>query len=81
MVARSDISELQQFYTVQAFWVSSHADKRGPPFSKQEELNIMTDTLAERAHTELPNELKTRHDAPYFPEQHISVVISQKKVI
>jgi hypothetical protein len=38
------------------------------------------DTLAERTQTELPDELKPRHDALHFPEQHISVVISQKKV-
>jgi hypothetical protein len=48
-VARCAISELQQFSTVKAFWVSSHADKRAPPYSKQEELNMMTDTLSERA--------------------------------
>jgi hypothetical protein len=80
MVAQSAISGLQQFSTVKAFWVSIHADKRGPPYSKQEELNIMTDTLAERAQTGLPDELKPRYDALHFPEQHISVVISQKKV-
>jgi hypothetical protein len=28
----------------------------------------MTDTLAERAQTELPDELKPRHDALHFPE-------------
>jgi hypothetical protein len=80
MVARSAISKLQQFSTVKAFWVSSHADKQAALYSKQEELNITTDTLAERAHTELPDELKPRHDALQFPEKHISVVISQNKV-
>jgi hypothetical protein len=40
----------------------------------------MTDTLAERAHIELPDELKPRHDALRFTEQQHSVVISQKKV-
>jgi hypothetical protein len=80
MVARSAIYELQQFSTVNACWVRSHTGKRGPPFSKQEELNVMMDTLAERAQTELPDELKPIHDAIHFPEQHISVVISQKKV-
>jgi hypothetical protein len=79
MVAHSAISELQQLSTVKVFWVSIHADRRGPPFSKQEELNIMTDTLAESAQTELPDELKLRHDALHFPEPHIYVVISQKK--
>jgi hypothetical protein len=34
MVARSAISELQQFSTVKAVWVSSHADKRAPPSEK-----------------------------------------------
>jgi hypothetical protein len=52
-----------------------------PPFSKQEEMNIMMDTLAERAQTELPDELKPGHDVFHFPEQHIYVVISQKKFI
>jgi hypothetical protein len=81
MMARYDISELQQFSTVKAFWVISHADKRASPYSKQEELNITTDTLAERSQTELPDELKPKHDALNFPAQHISVVISQKKVV
>jgi hypothetical protein len=38
------------------------------------------DTLTERAQTELPLDIKPRHDALNFLEQHISVVISQKKV-
>jgi hypothetical protein len=80
IVARSSISELQQFSTVKAFWVSIHADKRGPSYSKQEELNIMNDTLAERSQAELPDELKPRHDTRHFPEQQIYVVISHKKV-
>jgi hypothetical protein len=40
----------------------------------------MTGTLAERAQTELPDDLKPRHDALHFPEQQIYVVISHKKV-
>jgi hypothetical protein len=80
MVARSAISELQQVSTVKAVWVSSHADKRGPPYPKQEELNIMTDILAERSQIELPDKLKPRHGALHSPEQQISVVISHKKV-
>jgi hypothetical protein len=68
MVARSAISELQQFTTVKAMWVSSHADT--PPLLQ-----------ARRAeHHELPDELKPRHDALHFHEQQISVVISHKKV-
>lgn len=80
MVARGVISELRQLSAVKTFWVGSHSDKRGPPYTMQEGLNIMTDALAERSQTELPDELKPRHDALHFPEQHISVVIYHKKV-
>jgi hypothetical protein len=38
------------------------------------------DTLTERAHTELPFDLKLRHDTLNFPEQQISVFFAQKKV-
>jgi hypothetical protein len=80
MVARSAISELQKFSTLKAFWVGSHVNKCVPPYSHQEELNSRTDTIADRAHTDPPDELKPRHDALHCPEQHILVVISHRKV-
>jgi hypothetical protein len=45
------------------------------PYTLQEELNIKTDKLAERAQTELPDELRPRHDALHFPEKQISVPV------
>jgi hypothetical protein len=46
----------------------------------QEELNILTDDLVERAQTELSLALRPRHDTLHFPEQQISVIIAKKKV-
>jgi hypothetical protein len=46
----------------------------------QEELNILTEKLSERAHTELPLNLRPRHKALNFPEQQMHVVIAQKKL-
>jgi hypothetical protein len=80
IVARVALSELQLHFYGKPHWVSSHADKRGPPYTIQEELNILTDKLAERAQTELSLDLRPRHDALRFPEQQIAVVIVQKKV-
>jgi hypothetical protein len=79
IVARSAITELQQFSAVRAFWIGSHTDKRDPPYTLQEELTIKTATLAERAQTDILDELIPRHDALHFPEQQISVVVSHKK--
>jgi hypothetical protein len=70
-VARVALSELQLHSPVKPHWVSSHADKRGPPYTMQEELNILTDKLSERAQTELHPNLRPRHDALHFPEQQI----------
>jgi hypothetical protein len=53
-VARLAISDIQQHSQVQAFWVEGRADKRAPPFSPQEDLNILTDALATKAQTLLP---------------------------
>jgi hypothetical protein len=51
-----------------------------PPFSPQEELNILTDALARKAQTLLPPEMKPRSDCLHFPEQQISIVIQRNKV-
>jgi hypothetical protein len=61
-VARLYISYIQQHSQVHAIWVEGHADKRPPPFSPQEELNILTDALATKAQTLLPPEMKSRSD-------------------
>jgi hypothetical protein len=37
------------------------------------------DALAERAHTELPEELKPHPDCLHFHEQHVAVIINGKK--
>jgi hypothetical protein len=78
--ARVTIVELQFHSTVKPLWVRSHSDKRGPPYRLQEELDIKTDKLAERAQMELPSDLRPRPDALHFPEQQIYVVVAQKKV-
>jgi hypothetical protein len=52
--ARNAIADLQNFSTFKPYWVEGHADKRGPPFSLQEDLNILTDGLATLKQTALP---------------------------
>jgi hypothetical protein len=51
-----------------------------PPFSPQEELNILTDRLADKTQTSLPTDNKPRPDYLHFPEQQISNIIQQRKV-
>jgi hypothetical protein len=60
--------------------VCGHADKRGPPYTLQEEINMQTDRLAGKAHANLPPEYKSRRDCLHFPEQNISIVLDGKKV-
>jgi hypothetical protein len=60
--------------------IHGHAYKRGPPYTLQEEINMQTDQLTGKAHTNLPPEYKARHDCLYFPEQNISIVLDSKKV-
>jgi hypothetical protein len=50
ILARVALSELQLHSPVKSYWVSSHAEKRGP-YTIQEELNILIDKFAERAKT------------------------------
>jgi hypothetical protein len=54
-------------------WVRGHVDKRGPPYTDQEDINMRADKLAGSAHKSLPDDLKARHDSLHFPEQHISL--------
>jgi ribonuclease HI len=78
-VARNAIVEIQQHSQVNAFWVEGHADKCGPPFSPQEELNILIDGLAAKAQTNLPTEMKPRSDCLHLPEQQVSILIQKEK--
>jgi hypothetical protein len=80
IVALSAMSELQLHSTVKPVWVGSHYDKRAPRYSQQEEFNIWTDTLSERAQKEPPTYMKPMHDLLHFPEHQIYIVISKKKV-
>jgi hypothetical protein len=66
IIARRAISEIQLHSTFKSFLVGSHSNKRGPPYSQQQELNIRTDTLAERSQTELPSDMKPRDHALHF---------------
>jgi hypothetical protein len=66
---------------VKAYGVEGHNDKCGLPFSPQEELNILTDGLAGRAQTSLLPKIKPSSDCLNFPEQQVSIVIQQRKVI
>jgi hypothetical protein len=74
------IVELKEHSTVNTLWVRGHADKRGPPCTQHEELNIRTNILAERAQSDLPPVTKPRKNALHFTEQQISVVLRQRKV-
>jgi hypothetical protein len=74
-VARNSIAALQPFYTVKYFWVEGHADKRGPSFSLQEELNILIDDLSTLYQTALPHDMRPHPNCLHFPEQHIYTVI------
>jgi hypothetical protein len=60
--------------------VTGHADKRGPSYRLQEEINIQIDNLAGKAQINLPLEFKARHDCLHFSEHHISLVLNEKKV-
>jgi hypothetical protein len=51
-----------------------------PPFSPQEELNILTDMLATKSQISLPPDMKPCTDCMHFLEQQISIFIQQKKV-
>jgi hypothetical protein len=75
-----EIAELREYSTVDTCWVRVHSDKIGHPFTQHEELNVRTVTLAERAQSELPSDMKPRHNALHFPEQQISIVLRQCKV-
>jgi hypothetical protein len=66
--------------TISPLWVRGHADKRGPSYALQEEINMQTDKLARKAHLNLPLEFKARHDCLHFPKHHISLVLNEKKV-
>jgi hypothetical protein len=79
-VARNAIADIQQHSQVNAFWVEGHPEKCGPPFSPQEERNILTDALDGKAQSSLPTDMKPRPDCHHFPEQQISIVIQQRKV-
>jgi hypothetical protein len=79
-VARNSIAALQPFSTIKPFWVEGHADKRGPPFSLQEGLNILTDGLETLAQTALPPDMRPHPDCLHFPEQQIYIVIRHNKV-
>jgi hypothetical protein len=65
---------------ISPLWVRGHADKRGLRYTLQEEINMQTDNLAKKAHTNLPLEFKARHDCLHFPEHHISLLLNEKKV-
>jgi hypothetical protein len=53
---------------------------RGPPFSLQEELNILTDGLASLDQTALPPDMRPRPNCLHFSEQQISIVVWHNKV-
>jgi hypothetical protein len=74
------IADLQAFSNAKAYWVEGRADKRGPPVSPQEELNILTDGLDTKAQTALPSDMKPRTNFIHLPEQQISILIQQRKV-
>jgi hypothetical protein len=61
-------------------WVRGHADKIGPPYTIQEEINMQTDQLAGKAPANFPPEYKARHDCHHLPEQNSSIVLNGKKV-
>jgi hypothetical protein len=79
-VAQNAIADLQPFSAVKCFWVEGHADKHGPPFSPEEELNILTDGLATIAQKALPPDMRPRPDCLHFFAQQISIVIRHSKV-
>jgi hypothetical protein len=62
--------------TISPLWVRGHADKRGPSYTPQGEINMQTDKLAGNAHLNLPLEFKAQHDFLHLPEHHISLVIN-----
>jgi hypothetical protein len=74
-VARNSIADLHAFSNIKAYWAEDHTDKRGSPFSPQEEINILMDGLVTKTQT-----MKPRTDCLHFPEQQISIVIQQQKV-
>jgi hypothetical protein len=74
-IARNAIKDIQQHSLINAYWVEGHADKcTYPPFSPQEELNILTYGLAGRSQTYLPTEMKPRSDCLHFPEKVYIVI-------
>jgi hypothetical protein len=60
-------------------WVRGHADKMGPPYTLQEEINMQTDRLTGKAHANQPPEYKALHDCLQFPEPNVSIVLDGKK--
>jgi hypothetical protein len=50
-------------------------------YTLEEEINMQTDRLADKAHANLPPEYKAHHYFFHFPEQSISIVLDGKKVM
>jgi hypothetical protein len=55
-------------------------DKRGPPYTDQEDINKMADKLAGNAKKSLPEDFKAHHDSLDFLEQHISLCLHGQNV-
>jgi hypothetical protein len=79
-LSRNAIADLQQHPLVTAYWAEGHVDKRGPSFSPQEELNILTDGLADKAQNLIPTDMKPRTECLHFPEEQVSIFFQQHKV-
>jgi hypothetical protein len=79
-VDRSSIADIRQYSIIKLLWVQGHSDKRGPPYSLEEELNIIADSLAGKAQTNLPTDMKPLPDCLHFPAQQISVITQQRRV-
>jgi predicted FMN-binding regulatory protein PaiB len=50
-------------------WVRVHVDKWGPPYTDQEQINMLADRLAGTADKALPHYFTSRHDSLHFPVQ------------
>jgi hypothetical protein len=79
LVAKSQLQKAHHT-KITPTWVRGHADKRGTPYTDQEDINMQADKLAGSAHKSLPDDLKARHDSLHFPEQHISLCLHCHKV-
>jgi hypothetical protein len=73
IIGQLAIADLQNFPTVKPYWVEGHADKRGPPFSLQEDLNILTDGLVTLSQTALPPDMRPRTECLHYPKQQIYI--------